>query len=188
MTIEPISAPKLHQNEGLVLVAIWQHQPVPVRDIAAAVDRTAAGFATAFAPALQDVVDSLLRHRLVEEKGTLGTQSQLACTRRGVRAIHDWARNMGEADLLSADSVRMKILAFDLLCFEERIGWIAHAEAAAYARLEDIRLRQGGRVPKPQAYSADLARRILEARIEWLRSVKFDLVADRTRRRRGIER
>ncbi|MEM8696115.1 MAG: hypothetical protein AAGE05_08870 [Pseudomonadota bacterium] len=110
-----------------------------------------------------------------------GKRPMLVCSPKGRGALRDWALAIRHADILPADPVQTKLLAFDLLSFSEQADWLDKAETIAETQLDGLRAASEDYSPYGALSSTAEARDSLEARLNWLRALKFDLVRNRER-------
>jgi DNA-binding PadR family transcriptional regulator len=173
---------KLTDNEAMLLALVARAQPITAYQIAKAYDLSPVSNFNTSKGKIYPIIKRLKQRGLVvaeEIAGDARGTERLSCTRAGLAEIRAWVMRVAPADLLLEDPLRSKLQSFDLLSPDQRLEWVANAQAGLQAKMDELDAYRDSVTTPFHALVDANAMASIRVRLTWLDLVCQELASDR---------
>ncbi|WP_299321333.1 PadR family transcriptional regulator [Parasphingopyxis sp.] len=176
------SPKSLSDHEGSLLSLVYRFQPITAYKVAKYYQSSPVATFNKSMGQVYPMInrfakDGLITGRQIEDDAR-GTEVW-SITEKGEEILKDWITTFRPAQLIAADSLGTKVMAFGLLTHEERVDWVVAAKAELEKKRVELDAYNAETDLPFQAYAYDNATSTLKARLDWLDRVMFDLVTNK---------
>ena len=171
----------LTDNEGSVLSLVTRREPVSTYQLLRIFEQSPVTGLNDTKGVIYPVVARLKDRGLLSGRVLAADRRRtemLRCTAKGRKALQHWLMTIPPATILPQDSLRTRLLSFDLLTREERLNWARDALQMVVAKKEEIEAFEIGLSFPFQAHIFSHLELTLEARRVWLQQMMDSFAAD----------
>jgi DNA-binding PadR family transcriptional regulator len=176
------TAKSLSDHEGSLLSLVYRFQPITAYKVAKYYQSSPVASFNKSMGQVYPMIGRFAKEGLIEgrqiESDARGTELW-SITKKGETALKGWLKTFRSAQLVSADSLGTKVMAFGLLSPQERVDWVVEAKAELEKKRQELDAFNAQTDLPFQAFAYDNAASTLKARMDWLDRVLFELVTNK---------
>ncbi len=131
----------LTDNEGSILGLVLRRQPISTYQLMRVFSQSPVTGLNESKGTIYPVVRRLKRNQLIAARKLEGDKRNtelLSCTKQGRSALRAWLKQVDQTEMLLEDSLRTKLLSFELLSAKEQQKWISDAKAQLNAKIQEV--------------------------------------------------